>query len=137
VVHDEVDDHPDAARLGGADEFDEVAERAEARIDGEEVDDVVAVVLAGGRIERHEPQAGHAEIGQILDPLAHPTQVAAAVAVPVVEGLDVGAVEHGVLPPQVAGIGLPHAIAALVDGAVGDSWGNTCSPKASMKPACC
>ena len=55
----------------------------------------------------------------------------------VVEGLDVRAVEDGVLPPQVTGVAHPHAIAALGWGAVADSCGSTCSPNASMKPDCC
>ena len=57
VVDDEVDDDPQAAVLRRADELDEVAERAEPRVDGVEVGDVVAVVPVGRRVERHQPEA--------------------------------------------------------------------------------
>ena len=136
VVHDEVDDDPDAAGPSGAHELDEVAVGPETGVDTEEVRDVVAVVLAGGRIEGHEPEARHAEVVEVLDALGHAADVAGAVAAPVVEGLDVCAVEDGVFPPQVAGVADSHAIAARGAGAVTDSCGSTCSPNASMKPDC-
>jgi len=107
----------------------------EAWVDTEEVGDVVTVVSAGGRVEGHQPQARHAKVEEILDAFRHAADVAAAIAVPVVEGLHVGAVENGVLPPQVAGVAAPHAIAARVCGAVGDSCGSTCSPNAAACPA--
>ena len=135
VVHDEVDDDPYAARPSRAHQLDEVAVGPETRVDTEEVGDVVAVVLAGGRVEGHEPKACHAEVEEVLDALGHAADVAGAVTVPVVEGLDVCAVEDGVLPPQVAGVAASHAIAAGW-GAVTDSCGSTCSPNASMKPDC-
>ena len=135
VVHDEVDDHPDAVGSGRADEFDEVAERPEAGVDTVEVRDVVAVVLAGGGVEGHEPQARHAEVGEVLDAVRHAADVAGAVAVRVVKGLDVGAVEHGVLPPEVAGVRAPHVVTGC--GVVADICGSTCSPNASMKSDCC
>ncbi len=77
----------------GADQLDEVAVRAEARVDAVEVGDVVAVVAVGRRVERHEPQARHAELGEVVDALGQARQVAAAVAVPVQERLDVEAVD--------------------------------------------
>ena len=82
VVHDEVDDHPDARRLGRADQFDEITVGPQTRVDAEKVGDVVAVVAAGGRVERHQPQASHAEVEEVLDALGHAADVAAAVAVP-------------------------------------------------------
>jgi len=135
VVHDEVDGDPYSGRFGGAHEFDEVAVGPEAWVDTEEVGDVVTVVPAGGRVEGHQPQARHAKVEEILDAFRHAADVAAAIAVPVVEGLHVGAVENGVLPPQVAGVAAPHAIAARVCGAVGDSCGSACSPNAAACPA--
>ena len=146
MVHDEVDDDAQAGRASGAHELDEVAVAPEARVDAEEVGDVVAVVLVGGRIERHQPEAGHAEVGEVLDALGHAAQVAMTITVGVGESLHVGAVEHGVLPPQVAGLGELHERAssrwtagvAVVagGGAVGSSCGRTLSPKASMKRDC-
>ena len=108
VVDDEVDDHPHAAVLRRPDDLDEVAVGAQPRVDAVEVGDVVAVVAVAGRIEGHQPQAGDAEVGEVVDPLGEPDEVAAAVAVPVHEGLDVQAVDDGVLPPQVGRVGDPH-----------------------------
>ena len=122
VVHDEVRDHADPAVAAGPDQLREVAERAQRGIDGVEVGDVVAVVAVRRGVERHQPQAADPEPGEVVDALGEPGEVAAAVAVVVVEHLDVEAVEDGVLPPQVAGGLDPHA-----------SAGRTCSPKASMK----
>ena len=116
VIHDEVDDHPDAVGSGRADEFDEVAERPEAGVDTVEVRDVVAVVLAGGGVEGHEPQARHTEVGEVLETIGHTADVAGTVAVRIVEGLDVGAVEHRVLPPQVTGVRTSHAVRIPVFG---------------------
>ena len=124
VVHDEVDDHPNATCPSRAYEFDEVAMGSEARVDAEEIGDVVAVVLAGGRIEGHQPQACHAEVVEVLDALRHAADVPRAIPVPVVKGLDVRAVEDRVLPPQVAGVGRPHAIVAC-------RWGRTATAGAA------
>ena len=103
VVHDQVDDDPHAPVAGGAHDLDELAQRAQPGIDAVEVADVVAVVLVGRRVERHEPQRGHADSGQVVDALDQPGEVAHAVAVPVEERLDVEAVHDPVLPPLVAG----------------------------------
>ena len=69
VVDHEVGDHPDAAVARGAHELDEVAERAEPRVDGVVVGDVVAVVAVGRGVERHQPEAGDAEPGEVVDAL--------------------------------------------------------------------
>jgi hypothetical protein len=108
VVDDQVGDHPHAAVPGGADDLDQVAVGAQPRVDAVEVGDVVAVVALGGRVEGHQPQAGHPEVGEVVDPLREAREVAAAVAVPVHVGLDVEAVDDGVLPPQVGGVGDAH-----------------------------
>ena len=108
VVDDEVGDHADAALARGAHHVGQVAVRAEPRVDPVEVGDVVAVVALTGRHERHQPDAVDAEARQVVDPLAQARQVAAAVAVPVQEGLDVEAVEDRVLPPDVARDLAPH-----------------------------
>ena len=94
----------------GADELDEVAERAQPRVDAVEVGDVVAVVAVGRRVEGHQPDAGDAEPAQVVDLLGEAAEVAAPVAVAVDVGLDVQAVDDGVLPPQVGGLGQSHAL---------------------------
>ncbi|CAO0829856.1 hypothetical protein SMICM17S_00813 [Streptomyces microflavus] len=60
VVDHQVGDDPDTPVAGGPHELGEVAERAQPRIDGVEVGDVVAVVALPGRIERPRP-AGRRE----------------------------------------------------------------------------
>ena len=92
--------------MGGADQLDEVAHRAEPRVDAEQVGHVVPVVAVGRRVEGHQPQAGDAELGEVVDAAGQPGEVADAVAVGVLVGLDVDAVDDRLLPPQVAGVGL-------------------------------
>ncbi len=111
VVDDQVRDHLDAAVVGGAHQLHEVAEAAQARVHPAVVAHVVAVVAVGRGIERHQPEAGDTEAGQIID-LPHQTrEVADAVAVGVAEGLHVQAVDDRVLPPQVAGLAQTHGSA--------------------------
>ena len=102
VVDHEVDDHLDAAVAGGADRLDELAVRAEPRVDAVEVGDVVAVVAVRCGEERHEPDDAHADPGEVVDPFGEAGEVAHAVAVPVEERLDIQAVDDGALPPLVA-----------------------------------
>ncbi len=122
VVHDQVGDDADAAVARGPHELDEVAERAQPRVHAVEVGDVVTVVAVGRGVERHEPQARHTELVQVVDALGEPAEVAVAVAVRVGVGLDVEAVDDGVLPPDVGGVGELHERTS----------GRTLAPKASM-----
>ena len=101
VIDDEIDDHADAALLAAMGEFDEVAERAVARIDAVIVRDIVAVVLAGRRLERHQPDRGDAEPVQIVQPPQQAPEIADAVAVGVHIGADGKAIDHAVLVPEV------------------------------------
>ena len=126
VVHDHVDDHAHAAVLRRPDQRDEVSERAEPRIDAVVVGDVVAVVAVRGGLERHQPQAADPDPRQVVDALRQAADVADAVAVPVEERLDVEAVDHRVLPPQVARLCRRHWITS----------GRTCSPNTSMNRSC-
>ena len=135
VVDDQVGDHPHAAVLRRPDHLDEVAVRAQPRVDPVEVGDVVPVVPLAGRVEGHQPQAGDAEVGQVVDPLREPGEVTDPVGVPVHVRLDVQAVDDGVLPPEVGRVGDPHS-ATAGSGAVTPSCGSTCAPNASRN-ACC
>ena len=108
VVDHEVHDHLDAAVVGGAHEIDELAEASEARIDPVVVAHVITVVAVGRRVEGHQPQAGNAEPGQVVDLPDQAPEVAHAIAVRVEVGLDVEAVDDRVLPPQIAGLVEPH-----------------------------
>jgi len=62
VVDDDVGDHADAAIARAADQLDDVTEVPQPLVDAVEVGDVVAVVPVGCGEERHEPQAGDAQI---------------------------------------------------------------------------
>ena len=64
-----------------------------------EIGDVVAVVLQRRGIDRQEPQAGHAQLAQVVQLLGQPGEVADAVAVAVEERLHVHLVEDRVLVP--------------------------------------
>jgi hypothetical protein len=108
VVDDQVGDHPHPAISRDGHELGEITEGAEPRIDRVVVGDVVAVVPVDGRIERHQPDARDAESGEIVDVCGEASEVAHAVAVGVGERLDVEAVEHRVLPPQVGGCRNAH-----------------------------
>ena len=110
VVDDEVDDDADAALLAAMGEFDEVAERAVARIDAVIVRDVVTVVLAGRGLERHQPDRGDAEPVQIIQPPQQALEVADAVAIGIHIGADGKAIDHAVLVPEI----VDHAEAALI-----------------------
>jgi hypothetical protein len=106
VIHDEVRDHPEPAPVRLGDEGLEVRHLAVERRDLLEVSDVVAVVPERRRIEGQEPQAVDAQVLNVVQAIGEPREVADAVVVRVLEGLDVDLVEDGVLVPEVS-TGLP------------------------------
>ena len=112
VVDHQVDDDADPAVLRRPDERDEVTQRPEALIDGVVVRDVVPVVPVRRGLERHEPDAADADAGQVVDPFGQSPDVADPVPVPVEEGLDVQAVDGGVLPPEIARPGRRHEVSS-------------------------
>jgi hypothetical protein len=101
VVDDEVDDDADAALPAAMGEFDKVAQRAVARIDAIIVRDIVAVVLAGRRLERHQPDRRDAEALQIVQPAQQSLEVADAVAIGVHIGADGQTIKDAVFVPEV------------------------------------
>src|SRR5690606_29078403 len=129
MVHHQVGDDPEAAVASGPEEFDEVPQRSIARVHRIIVDDVIAIVAVGGGIERHQPDTGDAEPGEIVDILRQPAEIPDTIAIAVAKGLDVQAIEHGIGPPHVAGLRDIHPYFPL-------SCGSTLPPKVSMK-ACC
>ena len=95
VVHDEVDDHPDAALVRRVEEAVEVLDGAELGQDVGVVGDVVAAVAQRRGEERRHPQAVDAEPLEVVELLGQPLEVADAVAVAVVERADQDLVEDG------------------------------------------
>ena len=73
----------------------------EPGIDAVEVGDVVAVVSLSRGEEGHQPDAGDAEPGKVVDAFGQTVEVADAIAVAIEEDLNVKAVNDGVFPPQV------------------------------------
>jgi hypothetical protein len=68
-------DDADAALAAALREFDEVAERAIARIDAVIIGDVRAIVLAGRWLKWHQPQRGDAEALQIVEAPQQPLEI--------------------------------------------------------------
>jgi hypothetical protein len=101
MVHHEIDDHTQPPVVGGADECDEVAERAQPRVDAVEIRDVVAVIAVRGRVEGQEPEAGAAERLDVIQPIGETLEVADAVPVGIHERLDVQAIDDGILVPEI------------------------------------
>ena len=102
VVDDEVDHHADAPLASQAEKIHEVSEGAEARIDIVVVGDVVAVVAIRRRMKGQQPHARNAQGVQVVHARRETREVADAVAIGVLKGLDVDRVDDRVLVPEVA-----------------------------------
>ncbi len=100
VVDDQLDQHLHAALVRRVEERAEVVQGAVARVDADVVGDVVAVVAQRRGEERQQPEAGDAQVLQVVELLDQPAKVADAVVVGVVEGADVDLVDDRVLVPQ-------------------------------------
>ena len=100
VVGDEVEQHPDPARVGGLDEAIEVGEGAEDRVDVAVVGDVVAEVGHRRPEDRRDPDGVDAEPLQVLEPGRDAREVADPVAVRVLERARVDLVDDARLPPR-------------------------------------
>ena len=100
VVDDQLDHDLHAALVGGVEELLEVVEGAVAGIDVDVVGDVVAVVAQGRGEEGQQPEAGDAEVLQIIEAREQAGEVADAVAVGVAEGADVQLVDDRVFVPE-------------------------------------
>ncbi len=101
VIDDEVDEHTNAALLRRMCEFDEITERAIARIDIVVIADVVAVVLLGRRLERHEPDRRDTEPAEVVEATHQPLEIADTIAVGVHERRDRQAIDDRVLVPEI------------------------------------
>ena len=96
---DEFGDDLQAAPLGFDDEAPKILHGAEIGIDVAIVGDVVAVVAAGRRIERQQPQRRDAELLQIAELFGQPGEIADAVIVAVGERLDVQLIDDSIFIP--------------------------------------
>ena len=100
MVDDKFNQNLQPAFVRGSHEPLEIVQRAVARVDVAIVGNVVPVVAQRRREEGQQPQAGDAEILQIIQLLGEAGEVADPVIVTVEERLDVGLVDDGVLVPQ-------------------------------------
>jgi hypothetical protein len=124
VVEDELGDDAEPAPVGLADEAPQVGGRPVVGVDAAEVGDVVAAVAQGRGVERQEPQGGDAEVGQVVELLEEPREVADPVAVPVAERADVELVQDRVAVPvggvrQAGGVPARAVVGAPTSASVG------------------
>ena len=108
VIEHQFSDDTQTTGVGGVEELAKVVERAVAGMDAVVVRDVVAIVAKRRWIHRKQPQAGDAEIREVVELARQPFEVADAVAVAVCKRLDVQLVDDGVLEPQRLRIGCRH-----------------------------
>ena len=87
VIHRQVDDDPDTPLMAFLHQRAEVIHRAILGIDGLVVRHVVLMVGRGGH-DGHEPDAGVAHVGDVIQTLAHAVEIADAVAVGILIGVD-------------------------------------------------
>ncbi len=106
VVDHQVHEQLHAARVQRGDQLVEVGQRAEHRVDVAVVADVVAVVVLGGAVDRRQPQHVHPQVGQVVEPVEDPAQIADPVAVAVGEAAGVDLVDDRAGPP--GGVGGGH-----------------------------
>ena len=78
----------------------EIVQRAVVRIDVVIIRDVVAIIAQRRGIKRQQPDRGDAEFLEIIELLDQSAEIADAVAVAVVKGLDVQLVDDRVLVPK-------------------------------------
>jgi hypothetical protein len=99
VVGHQVDQHPQAELVCGADQLVGVVEGAEDRVDLPVVGHVIPRVGHRRHIERADPDRVDAQIPQVGQPGSDAGQVTDAVGVGVGPGAGIDLVDHGVPPP--------------------------------------
>ena len=99
VVHHQLGDHPEVARMRLAEEAPHVAQRAVRRMHTLVVRDVVAIVAQRRRVERQDPDRVDAQRLEIVELPDQPREVTDAVVVAVEEGADMHLIDDGVLVP--------------------------------------
>src|SRR5262249_15788874 len=92
--------HPQASTLGVLHEAAKIPHGTEYRVDVAVIGDVVAVVAAGARVEGQQPKRGKAEVAQVTETFGEADEVADAVAVRILERLNVQLIDDDVLKPE-------------------------------------
>ena len=104
----------------------EVGERAEQRVDGAVVADVVAEVPHRRGKDGGDPDRVDSELRQMLESLRNPVEIADAVAVRVLERPRIDLVDHGSLPPGVVCHGRSGLPGSIVRDPAGLGKAETC-----------
>jgi hypothetical protein len=99
VVDDEVQYQPYPALSSLQSQLGEVTEATETVVDSVIVGDIIAIVAIGRGMDRVEPQTCDAQPREVVEPADQPLQVAVAVAIGVLEGLHVDAIDDRFLVP--------------------------------------
>ena len=101
VIDHQIDNDANAQLIRLANEIDEVAECAVARMNPVVVADVVAVIAHRRGVERHQPDTRDADAGEVREPVAQAPEVAHPIAVAIGKRADIEAIQDGVLVPEV------------------------------------
>ena len=99
MVDDEIHYQGDAALMAAITEGFEVLERAVVRVDSLIVRDIIAVIEAGGGLDRGEPDGVHPEGGYVIEPADYPLQVSYPIAIGIHEAAWVYLIDNEVLEP--------------------------------------
>ena len=100
VIDDELNQHLQIALVRGVQERLEIVHRSVAGMDVVVVRNVVTVIAQGRWKERQQPEAGDAEILEIIELLRESLKVADPVVIAVEERLYVGFINDGVFIPE-------------------------------------
>jgi hypothetical protein len=100
VVDDQLDHHLHAAQVSGVENLFEIVQRAIAGVDVDVIGDVVAIIAQRRREEWQQPDAGDAEVLQIIELGQQSRKITDAVCVRVHECADVEFVNYRVFVPK-------------------------------------
>ena len=100
VIDDELDENLDVPRVRRAHQRLKIVERPVRGMDVQIIGNVIPVISKRRREEGQQPQAGDADILQVVELLREALKIADAVVVAVEERLHVGLVDDGVLVPE-------------------------------------
>ena len=100
VIDHQLRDHAQAAQMGLLHEPAEVIERAVVRMHVPVIGNVVAIIALRRWVERQQPDGVDAQFLNVIEFLDQPREIADAIAVGIVEGLDVHLIDDRVLVPK-------------------------------------
>ena len=110
VIQHQVHDDADVARMRRFDQVFELVQRPIGFIHAVIVGNVIAIVAQGRRVDRHDPNTIHAEGLQIIELFSQPAQIAASIAIAILESADGNFLKNCILVPE----GIIHIKSGLV-----------------------